>query len=392
MSVFDRFFGKGRTAVAAERAALRGDLARAAELWGQAGRPEEAARVMILRGDAETSAPARMQHYLQAIRTAPAEHAVHKEARTKRALLSLAMASGGGALSAVARQDLLVAAKELEEVGEPTRAAEAYRIAGDRDGEARALTAAGDVDTLETLLATEQDKERRARERHDKAAEIELLVQSGRRREALVAADALAKAYPDERLLTERADGLRARRVSGSVVDVVLEGRPVTLALGEEIVVGRTEGDIRVSSHAVSRRHLRIGRDAGAPVVADLGSRNGTHLRGVRLAGALAVGDGIAIDLGNEVHVKIAPASELPGAVSVEIAGARYVAPLGPARLPIGDWRLETASDGWLELVTAVPPAFANDVSLVGRATLLAGDAVSMARGGPPVLTIAQRT
>ena len=51
MAFFDRIFGKGRQAAAARTAELRGDLARAAELFGEAGQPEEAARVMILRAD-----------------------------------------------------------------------------------------------------------------------------------------------------------------------------------------------------------------------------------------------------------------------------------------------------------------------------------------------------
>lgn len=388
--MFDRFFGKGRHEAAAERAELRGDLARAAELWGLAGRLDEAARVMILRGDAEPAAGPRMQHYLQAIRTAPAEHPVRKEARTKRALLAVAVASSSGALSAAARHDLLEAAKELEEIGEATRAADAYRIAGDREGEARALTAAGDVEKLEALLAGEAEKDRRARERHDRAAEIEMLLQSGRRRDALAAAETLARTFPEERLFAERADSLRARRLVGRVVKLAIEGKPVDVVLGDDVVVGRTEGAIRVASHAVSRQHLRVAREAGEAVVADLESRNGTLLRGVRLAGALAVGDGIEVELGGEVRVRVSPATELVGAVAIEVAGARYVAPLGPARLPIGDWRLETAADGWVELVSAVPPAFASEASLVGRATLLVGDAIGAARGGAPVLGVVQ--
>src|SRR5205085_280625 len=49
MAFFDRIFGKGKYAAQARTAELRGDLARAAELFGAAGQPEEAARIMILR-------------------------------------------------------------------------------------------------------------------------------------------------------------------------------------------------------------------------------------------------------------------------------------------------------------------------------------------------------
>jgi len=38
--------------------------------------------------------------------------------------------------------------------------------------------------------------------------------------------------------------------------------------------------------------------------------------------------------------------------------------------------------------VSAVPPAFLGDVTLISRATLLAGDAIACRRGGAAVLTV----
>ena len=71
-----------------------------------------------------------------------------------------------------------------------------------------------------------------------------------------------------------------------------------------------------------------------------------------------------------------------------EVAGKRYVAPFGPAPLGVGDWRIELAGDGWVELVGAAPHAFLGASQWVGRATLLTGDALGEARGGPVVLAI----
>jgi hypothetical protein len=55
----------------------------------------------------------------------------------------------------------------------------------------------------------------------------------------------------------------------------------------------------------------------------------------------------------------------------------------------IGRWRVERASDDWIELVTDDdPPAFASSIHWVPRATLLAGDAIAQSRGGAPAITV----
>jgi hypothetical protein len=385
MSVLDRLFGKGRTANAAEKAELRGDLGRAVELWVEAGHPSQAARVMVLRGDAEVEPARRMQFYIQAATLAPATHAVQREARLKRALLTIALA-GGHALSRAARDDVLAAAADLEALHEPERAAEAYGLAGDREGEARALAQAGDIEKLEDLLVSEGDKERAMRTRHHGHAEIDVLAASGRRREALEAAVALAQMQPGA--ADDRAHGLRTRALKGPLVRLLIEGKAVTLILGDEVVIGRTEGSLRIASHAVSRVHLRIARADGRVRVSDLGSRNGTQLRGMNVKGALDVGDDLALQLGKEVPIRLAPALEIPGALAIDVAGDRYLAPLGPARLSVAGWVIELASDGWVELLSANGSAFIKGVSLVTRATLLVGDAISASRTGEVVLRV----
>ncbi|WP_394847895.1 FHA domain-containing protein [Pendulispora brunnea] len=404
MGVFDRIFGKGGYAQVARRAELRGDLARAAELWDLAGQPEETARVMLLRGDAELEPTARRQHYLQAKSIAPEGHSVREEARRKHALLTLAMAKDG-ALSTALRQELLAAARELEELGEPLKAADGYRLAHDEEGEARALTQAGEIDKLESLLTSEQDRQRRERARQQTAAEVEMLIAGGRRREALATGQAWLETDPDDRLLRERCDALRARRTRGSVLRVVLEGRDLLFAFGQEIVLGRTEptmsatgpetGHIAVASHAVSRRHLRIVREGGKhgeTFAMDLGSRNGTYLRGMRAAGKLSMGAGLELHLGNEVPVRLTPSTQIAGAIVIEVAGRRYIAPFGAAPLPVADWQLDMGPGGWLELVSSGANAFLGDAALASRASLLAGDRIARTRGGPCVLEIAGET
>lgn len=387
MSLFDRFFGKGRHAAAARSAELRGELARATELYGEAGRTEDAARVMLVRADAETDPRQRLQYYAQAATLLPVGHETHKLARARRAELLLALA-GDAAVSAVARHEVIEAARDLEAIGEALKAAEAYARAGDKESEARALQAAGDVERLEFLLSTEQDKERESRSRDERTKEIALLLQCGRRREALLALDQLLESHPEDASLRERRNGISQRRLTGPIVIVEAAGTRWKLVLGREIVIGRTEGTIKVSSSAVSREHLRITREGDDVVIRDLGSRNGTQLRGVNVGGALAVHDGLDLKLGREVSVRVAPSTRLAGAVEVDLIGETYVAWLGPTKTPIEGLGLAEGSDGWVELVAEEGHAFMGAVGLTPRTTLLVGDAIATRRGEEPVLRV----
>ena len=183
-------FGGRSAALArrAQRAETHGDLPLAAELYAEAERSEDAARVMMLRGDGEAEARARLPHYVQAISTAPEDSPTRRAAREKRALLMIALA-GDGALSAAARHDVLEAAHELEDVDKPTEAAAAFARAGNVEGQARALAAAGSVDDLEDLLSEDANRQRRERAHHQAQAEIDLRIACGRRREALELAE-----------------------------------------------------------------------------------------------------------------------------------------------------------------------------------------------------------
>jgi hypothetical protein len=294
----------------------------------------------------------------------------------------LAIATGESVTPAL-RQDLLEAGRDLEALGEPEKAAEAYARAGDVEGEARALARAGDVDRLDALLLGQQGRDRETIARREAHEQVLALVATGRRREAV----ALALASRDD-AVRERGRGVEGRRVAGDVVNVWLSGREMRVVLGAEVVVGRVAA-ISVASAAVSRQHVTIARRGGDVVVRDLGSRNGTLLRDLALVGEATVGDGLEVRLGKEVPLVVRPTDEMPGAVVLEIAGARYVAPLGLAQLGVGAWRLERGPDGWAELATDDdPPAFAGVMRLAPRVTLLRGDAMSRERGGPAVLRV----
>ena len=93
VGVFD-FLRKNSEVRAAKQAELRGDLARAVELYGLAGAPDEAARVMILRGDAETDGRVRLQYYVQAAAMAPEGRATGRGAEEARGAARVAARAG----------------------------------------------------------------------------------------------------------------------------------------------------------------------------------------------------------------------------------------------------------------------------------------------------------
>ena len=98
-----------------------------------------------------------------------------------------------------------------------------------------------------------------------------------------------------------RTGDVKTTTVSGA--DVIcrlgVEHREIELAEGENIL-GRDSGvAVWIDETAVSRHHARIVVVEGSATLEDLGSKNGTYLRGERIAGAAALTDGVEIEIGS---------------------------------------------------------------------------------------------
>lgn len=105
---------------------------------------------------------------------------------------------------------------------------------------------------------------------------------------------------------------------SGAIATLkVLEGPDIlkfrTLDEGVPIVVGREEGvDLQINDRTVSKRHVQITLEGDVVRVEDLGSTNGTRIRGIRLTGPAFLAIGERLDVGQvALRVELLPLSTL---------------------------------------------------------------------------------
>ncbi len=387
MGLWDRIRGVGKggyRARAAHKLELAGELEAAARTYATAGLPDEAARLLLRRADAEPSFEKRMVLFERAAETA-ADEELARKARARGARLAYDLARSRGAAM---RGEVLAAAEALEAAQEHELAAEAYKLLGDAEGEVRALTAAGAIDRLEERLTRAAAASKQEQAHGLALRRVADHDRSGERRKALeIAAEALAHG-PDERL-EDLVRVIRLRLVRGPTWEATLGDEAVTLAFGDRVTIGRGEATIVVASRSVSREHVAVRRDEeGRAVVEDLGTRNGTFLGGARLGAPVPVGQGVSLTLGPDLACRVSP--HVDGGVVVDVAGVRYVAPLGP--LLRAGWRITAErhdGEGFVVLESsASAPAYFGALLAGPRAELAAGDAVSRTRGGPPELRV----
>lgn len=378
-----QWFGKGRKLAKAQKAELAGNLAEAIALYVEAEAPNEAARVLCLRGDAELDRRVRLVHYTQATKTALEGSEVAREARRKRAELIVSEFEGQ-VTSAAIRKDILDAARELEGVGAWEAAARAFRLAGDRESQARALTQAGDIDRLEEALDDEAERSARTIEMALRSAEDR--VDLGERREALVTLQALHKQHPAHEGLRGRILDLEGRKLDAMRFRLEWQGFRGEVCLRRELTLGRTETCIDVASAAVSRLHLRFFKQGDTIMIEDCQSRNGTFLHGVRLAGAIPLTESGTVLLGNEVPLsyRILTLVSTP-ALELRVSGHTVVAPFD--EVSIADWTLCEGAGGWVELRNG-SAMYRENLLMAKTITLLHGDAFTLQRGGGEVFRV----
>ena len=79
---------------------------------------------------------------------------------------------------------------------------------------------------------------------------------------------------------------------------VIWGNRSIAVGEGETILGRALDATIRFDVPGVSRRHARISVEGANVSVEDLGSQNGTYVRGEKISGHAALGDGDELRLG----------------------------------------------------------------------------------------------
>jgi DNA-binding winged helix-turn-helix (wHTH) protein len=82
---------------------------------------------------------------------------------------------------------------------------------------------------------------------------------------------------------------------------LICEGRQIQLSEGENIIGREPEAAVWLDSSTISRRHARIVIAGTRATLEDLGSKNGTELRGTRLTGPVDLTDGDEMRVGSVV-------------------------------------------------------------------------------------------
>jgi len=369
----------------AQTAEARGDLDGACAAWMQAGRYGDAVRCTLTRAQAELEPHRRALLLAHATALAPPGDPARASAWRARAQFILDRAEAGGLDPAIRRRELLETGRALREVGEAELAARALRMAGDLEGEIAALAEAGAVAQLEEAVHRQRRNDELRMRRAVRFETVRDLIALGRRREAMIM---LRAAIEEEDAEDLRAlfQGLQARRPS-LPAHLYADGRVVEVVPGNPVVLGRSEGDLKVPSPVVSRRHLELARRGGAdPWVRDLGGKNGTTIRGARFE-SLPIGNGLDLLIGNSLPMKVRPTDR--GGVIVELPGRVCWMPLGPIDLPGGPASLETSADGWLELtIPRNSNVVLGDLRVDGAVQLLEGDELFAGHGGALLLRV----
>lgn len=87
--------------------------------------------------------------------------------------------------------------------------------------------------------------------------------------------------------------------------------RQIALHDGDNIVGRARDSEVWIDAAGVSRRHARIRLERGDATVEDLGSKNGTYLRGKRIAAPALLTDGDQIRIGSVLMTfRIPPPAE----------------------------------------------------------------------------------
>ncbi|MBT8496039.1 MAG: FHA domain-containing protein [Deltaproteobacteria bacterium] len=301
MGFFKRLFSADyRAAVAAEAA---GDLDLAAERYALAGQPENAVRIHLARADRADKRSDEIVALRDALHWSPAEGDLRKLVARRLGRALLARAEAEGIATARDKDRVRESARLLVEAGEYRRAGEALERIGDDKAAVAAYRKGGLVDRMEDALGREEKRSRQAREEREAFSDYELHLKGGDRDAALTAIRRAVEAADSKTEYRRLQDELESRLITGGkAVLRIRGGQEIALCTGPSVLIGRDPlCDMVLRSGGVSRRHSEVvvGKD-GEFAVRDAGSRNGTKLAGMPIAGTVPLEGEGQFELGDD--------------------------------------------------------------------------------------------
>lgn len=346
--LFDASYRKARALEA------QGDHRAAAALYAEAGANDEAASALLFAAARITNPKDREVAFTSALRFLNAGDARVRDAELGAARAIVEDLSGEGSLLAEDKARLRRAATTLEQNEDYELAKHAFERASDQAGVARCLVKLGEVEALESVLADDVAEDARTRNVQRAIASYEQAMSLGARLEARLALTNAREAAPGNRSIEEMLERLDARFPQPRVVTLKVGDVRCTFVGKTSLAVGR-DADLAVRGTSVSRQHAEISLSASGVSVRDLGSRNGTLVARMPIAGRAELSGEVELGLGDDVRVQV---RRHGATLEVRVVD-------GPDRGAVG-----IASEG----ASAVPGARAAISFTDGRATLSSMD------------------
>ena len=377
-----------RAALAAEAA---GNVEAAAERYGLAGDREGAVRMHMARAQRATDRPAEIAALRDAVHWAGDDPGLRRMSASALGKALLARAEAEGVATARDRDRLREAASVLGAGSEYRLAGEVFERLGDYASAATAYSAGGLIEKVEDALGRDEDRHRAERERRDAFAGYENHLRLGRRDDARADLARCIQAAPDVGDYRRLLDELDARIVSGGRVELRRRSGRAVIACGAPIIaIGRDAlCDLPLRTGGVSRHHCEIEVGGGGVfMLRDAGSRNGTAIAGLPIAGRVPLSDAGTFDLGDDTRIDfklVAAAGEAPALVLTVATGldrgAQLIAAADGERIDLA--AIGLAADlvfargrPWLGLGAARSLRLEGEPVKHGRVQLVRGDRV----------------
>lgn len=255
---------------------------------------------------------AKIEVLLRALAIAPHGSEIARNLSRRVGTLLLAKAQREGVATERDRDRVREASRYLVSGGEYESAGTALESIGDHAAAADAYREGGLIHRMEYSLGIEEKRIDQGREVRDAFAGYQTKLRSGDRDGAREDLGRCLSASDDQVEYRRLLDELDARMLTGSRVALLRRnGAPVVICATEVASLGREDlCDLTVRAQGVSRRHSEIlvdqaiGAEAPRFSLRDAGSRNGTLLGGLPVAGTVPlIGEG-ELGLGDECPVR----------------------------------------------------------------------------------------